>query len=365
MRASLIPLADLSANDVAAWRQLGALALEPNPFHEPDYVLSLAAGLGVTNQVGLLVVRDGPDWRACAPVHRGRWHRVPAPSLSTWRGHVLYGLLGTPLIARERSTEALEALIAGMLDADRVSFAALEWVTGDGPIGAELERVLGEGHRSICFERFSRAAVHRREEPTYLEETLSPKHRREVRRQRRKLGEALDSELEVVDRAGEDAAYGEFIQMEAVAKQEKGTVLRADPGHAAFFREMCRRFAEQDRLQLLELRAANRTLAAKCNLIAGDTIFCFKITFDKSWATYSPGIQLEVELLRLFHERSEARMMDSCADPNNAMINRLWPDRRTLVTKTLPKRGLAGTVTAMTLLAARSVRNRNQRKTQS
>jgi hypothetical protein len=33
--------------------------------------------------------------------------------------------------------------------------------------------------------------------------------------------------------------------------------------------------------------------------------------------------------------------MDSCADPNNVMINRLWPDRRTLTSLVLPTSWLA------------------------
>ena len=80
-------------------------------------------------------------------------------------------------------------------------------------------------------------------------------------------------------------------------------------------------------LRKLELRVGERAVAMKCNLIAGPAIFCFKIGHDASLARYSPGIQLELENVELFH-RSDAAWMDSCAQPDNAMINRLWPDRR-------------------------------------
>jgi hypothetical protein len=39
MNSFLLPLADLTARDVAAWRDLAARAVEPNPFFEPDFVL--------------------------------------------------------------------------------------------------------------------------------------------------------------------------------------------------------------------------------------------------------------------------------------------------------------------------------------
>ncbi len=34
----------------------------------------------------------------------------------------------------------------------------------------------------------------------------------------------------------------------------------------------------------------------------------------------------------MFHEDRAEQWQDSCADPDNEMINRLWPDRRRLST---------------------------------
>jgi hypothetical protein len=48
--------------------------------------------------------------------------------------------------------------------------------------------------------------------------------------------------------------------------------------------------------------------------------------------------------------------MDSCADPDHEMINRLWPDRRELTTVALGK-GLMGTLSRGTFRAARRARN--------
>ena len=360
--ADLIAVADLSASDLGRWRELASRAIEPNPYFEPEYVLPLARGLGDEGDVSLLVIGDSGDWRACLPVHVApRWHRIPLRSLATWRGHLLYGLLGTPLLAPERPHEDLAALLAALpAAAPGAVFAGLEWVDTAGPLASVLGEIL-EGRRPapLCFERFQRAIVQRRPQPTYVEETLSSKHRRELRRQRRKLGEALDGEPQLVDRAGEDSAYEDFIALEAAGKHAaEQTVLAADPGHAAFFREMCRGFAEQGRLQLLELQANDQTVAAKCNLLAGNGLFCLKIAYDHQWSSMSPGILLELDTLKVFHEQTEATFIDSCADPNNAMINRLWPDRRELATYALPAQGPRGRVARPALSAARSIRNR-------
>jgi CelD/BcsL family acetyltransferase involved in cellulose biosynthesis len=364
--AELIAATGLSARDLAQWRDLAARALEPNPFFEPEYVMPLARGLGGTSELNLLVVKDANGWRACLPVHSAsRWHRIPLPSLSTWRGHVLYGLLGTPLLAPDSPAEDLATLVEGLQRADkRATFAGLEWVATDGPVATALAGVLADVRPApVHFESFQRAIVRRRPEPTYIEETLSSKHRRELRRQRRKLGEALGGEPTLVDRAGEGSAIDSLMELEASGRRaSEQTVLAAHPGHAAFFREMCQEFAAQGRLQLLELQVGERTVAAKCNLIAGKGIFCFKIAYDNEWSSLSPGILLELDTLKVFHEQTEADFIDSCADPNNAMINRLWPDRRELETYVLPARSLKGRAARPAMTAARSLRNRNNRR---
>ena len=353
-----------SASDLARWRELAARAIEPNPFFEPEYVLPLARGLGQQAQVQLLVARDGDEWQACLPVHSPKgWHGIPLRSLSTWRGHVLYGLLGTPLVAADRAEESLSALLDGMRRAEpHARFAGFDWVADDRAMSEPLAGALdGLSPTPIPFDRFERAALCRRPEPTYLEETLSSKHRRELRRQRRKLGEALGAEPEMVERAGEDAAYERFIALEGAGRKgDRGVVISADPGHVAFFKEMCREFAELGRLQLLELHGAGQVVATKCNLLAGDTIFCVKIAYDEKWSAYSPGILLESEMVEHFHDESSADFMDSCADPNNQMINRLWPDRRPMTIHAIPADALAGRATRSALAAARFARDRKR-----
>ncbi len=363
MQVKLIALTDLTAADMACWRRLAATAIEPNPFFEPEYALPLARALGQEEEVELLVVADGEEWRAMLPVHRpSRWHRIPLPALATWKGHHLYGLLGTPLVAAESPAESLAALLTGMREADpAVAFAALEWISENGALAAAVGDPFAalDGPAPILFERFERAALLRRPEPTYVEETLSSKHRRELRRQRRKLGEALAAEPQTVDRSGDSGAYEDFIALEKAGRRDPDQELLADdPAHAAFFTEMCGEFAALGRLQLLELHAGDQTLAAKVNLIAGDTIFCFKIAYAKEWASLSPGIQLEVDMLKLFHEQTDAGIIDSCAASNNTMINRLWPDRRALATQVLPAPGLKGRATRPALKTAQSVRAR-------
>src|SRR5437870_2180293 len=105
--ARVVPLADVDDGMLAAWRSVAARALEPNPFHEPAFVLAAAHHLGAPG-VALALVEAGGGWQACLPVQRAR--RLPGghlPALTTWRH--LYSFLGTPLVAPDAPVAALAA----------------------------------------------------------------------------------------------------------------------------------------------------------------------------------------------------------------------------------------------------------------
>jgi hypothetical protein len=122
------------------------------------------------------------------------------------------------------------------------------------------------------------------------------------------------------------------LRIERLGWKGRGeTAMGSSAAGGQFFHGVCQAFAREGRLQLFELRAGDRVIAMKCNLIAAPGAFAFKIAFDEELSRFSPGIQLELENITAFH-RSGLDWMDSCADPDNAMINRLWTGRRGIET---------------------------------
>ncbi|HSK51089.1 MAG TPA: GNAT family N-acetyltransferase, partial [Solirubrobacterales bacterium] len=335
-------------------------------FFEPDYVLPLAEGFDSTSEVHLLTVRDGDgSWLCCLPVClRRRWHKMPLRTLGTWRGHDFFGLLGTPLVRPDRMPETLAVMLEALPAAEpSASVAVLEWL-GSGPVAEAVDAVLADrSPQPILFERFERAALRRRPEPTYLEETLSAKRRRELRRQWRKLGEEAGGEPRTVELAQEDGCCGRFVALEAAGrKSEVGEPVAADPAQVSFFGGMCRRFAERGRLQMLALQVGEETVAMQCNLRAGSTLFALKVAYDERFRRFSPGILLEREAIEIFHEDPELDLMDACSAHDNRTINRLWPDRRTVTTVILPAAGLKARSLRPMLLAGRELRDRRHER---
>jgi CelD/BcsL family acetyltransferase involved in cellulose biosynthesis len=344
--ASLLQLDDLTESDIGAWRDLSETAVEPNPFFDPDFVLPAAAELDPRG-VGLLVARRGEEWIGCMPVQRTRgWRRVPATGLVAWRN--LYCFLGTPLLSpREAEEGAAELVREGIRHG---GFLGLDLLATDGPAGRALELAFNqEGLRPVSMRRFERATLARRPEQTYL--ALKPKHRRNFERLRRRMEDQLGGELTLRDRANDPDGWAEFLEVEASGwKGSDGTATAFAPiGHGPLFTEICRRLAPRGMLQLISAEANGVTAAMLCNLIAGDTAFTFKIAAAAPYLEYSPGIQIEIAYLDHFHSNERLSRVDSCAEPGNEMINRLWPDQRELGILAIPRRGLTG-ATARPLL---------------
>jgi CelD/BcsL family acetyltransferase involved in cellulose biosynthesis len=322
VRADIIALRDLGPDELARWQQLATHALVPNAFFEPGFVLPAARGLGVSD-VAVIAVRDAAGaWIAALPVRRVRRSRkIPGRTLEAWVN--IYCFLGTPLVAGPDPEPAVAELLA-CVARERASLV-LDRVDAEGPIGG----LLSEAPRAVVLRDLERAALYRRPTPDYVEQTTSPRHRKEMRRTFRLLSEQVGT-LSVQDRAGDPAAYEQFLGLEASGwKGRSGTAMASHPAHAEFFRELCRRFAADGRLELLALGSEDRIVAMKCNLVAGDVTFCFKIAHDETLGKYSPGIHLEVTNIEHFHASGSA-WSDSCAASDNAMINRLWPQRRKL-----------------------------------
>jgi CelD/BcsL family acetyltransferase involved in cellulose biosynthesis len=285
-----------------------------------------------------------------------------SPGLGTWRHKYCY--LGTPLVDRDRLEPGIASLLRHPLGKGSAPLFMAEAMS-DGPVLKALHHCLAEERLAIVFEAdHERALLHRRSDGLYSEGKRAHR-RRELQRLWRRLEEELGDKLEVLEDIGERPVWRDFLELESSGwKGRKATALAADPSHAAFFRELCAGFAKAGRLQMLTLRAGKRIVAMKCNISAGDTLFCFKIGYDESLSRYSPGVQLERANVDVFHERRSEEFMDSCAGPDNKMINRLWPDRRSITTLVLSRRGLR-VVARQALRVADAVRSARKRRTAS
>ena len=353
--ARLLRVEDLTPGQTDAWRRLADSAVVPNPFFRPAFVL---AGRSSTDDEPLLLaVERGADWIACTPLHRAsRWRRHRLPVLTNWLPDYTY--LATPLVAAGAVDDAAAAIARFIADQREIAALVLDPIAADDDVHAALARAFdSHGLRPSKYAEFERAALRRRPEATYLEEAASSRRRKELRRTRRALGRELGGEPEVVDRTADPAAPADFLELERQTwKGETGTAMASRPGHAAFFERMCADMAAAGHLQVLELRVGGHTAAMQVNLIDGGTLFGIKVAFDRGLSKFGPGALLEVDGLEKFHENPGLQAADSCAAPDNELMNAIWPDRRAMQTLVVPVSGGRGRLVRPSLRAESAAR---------
>jgi len=328
------------ASHVAAWEDLAASAVEANVFYEPWMLLPALEAFAQKLALRFIFVyaeRPGEPSRLCGffPFERtSRYKRLPLAHLRLWQHKHCY--LGTPLLRQGYARQCLAALL-DWIAADPLGTSFVEWghVAGDGAFHEALTGALADtGRRSFVSQRSSRALLRpRRNSEAFLAEALPVKSRKEFRRLERRLAE--QGEVRYVEPGGAETEgwIQQFLALEAHGwKGRRGSAFDCTDANRGFFAAVVREAARRGRLTMLGLKIGDRPLALKCNLLAGAGSFAFKIAYDEAYARFSPGALLELENIRRFHARPGLQWMDSCADPEHFMANRLWLDRRTLVT---------------------------------
>lgn len=349
----LLDPARLTDADLRRWRELAAVAVEPNPCHEPGAVLPAVRHLVGGDRLRLLVVEHDGRWLACHPVRRTVFHRrAPLPVLSTWVHPYL--LLGSPLVAADAAVPALRALLRTPW---RARGPALLWSLEDlgdgGPLAAALqEAVTGLGGRLVRWEGHERAAL-LRGDPADAGPGGSTARR--ARRARRAMDRAVGP-VEVVEVSTDPDAVDRFLALESAGwKGRAGTALAARPGDAAFFREVCAAFAGEGRLEVRSLRTATGDAAMQTALYAGGTAFHLKVAYDEALAGFSPGVQLLVDYRDTLPGGPVDRR-DSCTAQDNRTESRVWSGRRAVTWAVVPFADPACRAALAVLERARAVR---------
>jgi hypothetical protein len=203
----------------------------------------------------------------------------------------------------------------------------------EGPLHDALKQVLAEQDRQgTTVLREERALLRSDLVPeAYLEESLSAKKRKELRRQHRRLAEEGELTVERTEGTGNLAEWtDEFLALEEAGwKGEQGSALGCNPYTASLFRSALEGAAARGKLERLALRLDGRPLAMLATFLAPPGAFSFKTAFDEDFARFSPGVLLQRENLTLL-ARPGVEWTDSCAAMDHPMIDHFWRGRRTV-----------------------------------
>lgn len=318
------------------WDDLAADPSEPNPFFERWFLLPSLREFGHDTSPQLLAVFAQDRLIGIMPIARpARYYGYPIPHVSAWLHDNAF--CGAPLIARGSEGDFWRAVLGHF---DRVAGAAmflhLPQIPRDGPANAALGAVLSEtGRRAVIVEENERAMLFSKANAEdYLAQSMSTKKRKELRRQHKRLGEkgALIFER-TQDADGMDAWIADFLNLEAAGwKGDAGSALASAADTRAFFTDSLTGAAKYGRLERLTMRLDGKPIAMLANFVTPPGVFSFKTAFDETYSRYSPGLLIQIENLDLL-ARGEIEWADSCAVQGHSMIERIWREKRSIISR--------------------------------
>jgi CelD/BcsL family acetyltransferase involved in cellulose biosynthesis len=322
---SLLPLDNV---DAGQWRALADRAIEPNGYYLPDWELAVNATAVGRTGASALAAGSGAGLIGLVPVvSLWRAYKIPLPALVS--AHP-YGTLCTPLLDRARAEDAVIQVMRAARDAGARALVLRE-VSLDGAAMKAFNAVLrGDGLRSRILRWHLRASLNAtRDADELLQDALSSKKLKELRRQRHRLAEHGAVKFEVA-RSPRDTAVAieTFLTLEASGwKGRRGTALAQVPGDATFVRRATSALAETGHCEIVTLRAGDTPVASGIVLRHQSRAFFFKLGVDERFAKYSPGVQLTLELTRRLCADPNIASADSTAGPDHPMINPIWRGR--------------------------------------
>lgn len=311
---------------------------DANIFYEPWMLLPALQAMRPEGLVMVLV------WLASSATLIGFFplvlDRMPSglSRLRLWQHR--YCFLSTPLVSKANGRDAVSAFLEwvdrGQAPAQLVD---LEGIAADGEFARLLDGELQRRRGWSCFTaRYERAMYLPRPQ---IRPGGSGKHMKELRRLERRLADRGRLSY-VAMPAGELSRdwIDRFLALEGSGwKGRTGSALAAHEDSRTFFIEASAQALRRGRLQMLALELDGVPIAMKCNFLAGNGAFAFKIAYDECYAAYSPGVLLELFNMRhLAAECPQIEWMDSCARADHPMITRLWTERRPIASYLLAAR---------------------------
>lgn len=333
------------AHHLQAWEQLVEQAAEPNAFYEPWALLPALRHLRGGQAVRvLLFFRDSERTvlDGILPLFGRSYGRLLA-CLHTYRHR--YCFSAEPLLRRGRESEVAHSFVA-WLRQFRYPLLSLRGLDAEGAWLRELRPALQR-----CGLRFLPAAPVQRALlslegglEAFLERTPAKK-RKEYRRLRERLAGLGDLQVDVLRPGARDLQswLDAFVALELKGwKGREGTALGSRPECRRFFEETARSAHERGLLVMMRMSLDGKPLAMLCDLLAPPGRYAFKTAYDEDYSRFAPGVLLEIENATLsFQDPRGVEWLDSCAAPDNALLNRLYPGRRSLSDLTICPQGLA------------------------
>ncbi|MEX8520489.1 MAG: GNAT family N-acetyltransferase [Leptothrix sp. (in: b-proteobacteria)] len=334
-RVLVCDAAEITDAQVRAWLDLESVALEPNAYLSPHFVLPALKHLEPEARIKILLVERqtaGGQQLVGLGVFRvmSGTRRFPLPHLSAYLSAHSY--LSGLLLDRTFASDALDAMFGHVRSQSwRWHGITFERGWGDGPQAQLISDYAQNMQRTLrCLDEQSRAVLHLPLDHAAHQTRLSSSLTQNIKRRTKRLNEQGAVNWRAHRQAGvPDAAVEAFLALEHQGwKGESGTSLRSAASHEAFFKDVVGRFAAEGRAMFTEMTVNDQVIVSTSNFVSGNAGFAFKVGWNSEYAKMSPGVLCEAEFLRAAGNICpDLNFFDSGASPGSYMDD-IWPDRR-------------------------------------
>jgi len=343
-----------SAAFVKDWETLALNASEPNPFFEQWFANPSLEQFAEGNDYKIATYWRGGRLAGLLPLVKSNdYYGHTLPHVSTWLHDNAF--CGAPLVANGCEKSFWRALLSQFDTAPGPAlFLHLPCLPEHGVLNRAFAIVLKEtGRPTSIVEREDRAMLASKlSAEDYLARAMSAKKRKELRRQRNRLSELGELTFERLEGTrGLEPWIEQFLTLEAAGwKGDAGSALKADTASYAFFADTLCGAAKAGRLERLALRLDGKPIAMLANFLTLPGAYSFKTAFDEDYSRFSPGLLLQLENLALL-ERAGVAWTDSCATQGHSMIERIWREKRSFVSRNVAIGGSLRRLTARALMS--------------
>lgn len=312
----------------SGWADLCARSAEDNVYYTPRYARALLNTVERDTSVHFALAWDGTDLVGLLPFIRPR---LPVPLVGAtsqaWQSQYTFSC--TPVLDRSNPGDAAAALLEAM-----GSVGECEWiiptVNTQGPACRAMLAALGRaGHPSLFLNRFQRASLDATVSfEQHMQSGVPAKRRRDLARNRRRLEKigtiahksyALGADI--------DGAFTQFLKVEASGwKGRSGTALACRDDTRQFAIDAFTKADSHSTCRVDVLTLDDEPIAAGVVVFAGSTGFTVKCAYDETYASYSAGLLLELEVIRSFLSERWAERLDAATEGAH-VIDSLWPGR--------------------------------------
>ncbi len=303
----ILPASEATNINTSAWDNLSENSIYKNPFYQRWNLLAALTHF-TTDHVYIVTLETNKKLIGLFPIILLQPNKT-IKSISVWRHKHCY--LTDPLLLEKIDYIKIINTICKKLNAS--------WFQSD----VHTPNLLPKRPGSYRYS-FSRAAIIN--EP----ERPSPPNisKRRNKNNHKKLHKDFD--IKHIEHHDINSGLVRFCELEHKGwKGKAGGSILSDINTRNYYFKLAENVTSKHLFSFQELWADEHLIAMNMRITLKDYWYDVKTSYDEEFKKYSPGKTLEIKNVELL-KNQQFKMLDSCTNPDNTLINKLWPDQLAL-----------------------------------